>query len=276
MFEDTWEPAVTDKMTGDVIDSQDSGSAHKSADIPSDLYIPQHALEIITNSFEGPLDLLLYLIRKNRFNVLDIPVAKVAQQYAEYVEVMQKIQLELAGEYLAMAATLAQIKSRLLLPAKESEAKEEEEVDPRQELARRLQIYEKFRITAKLLDSHPRVGRDVFASHVRSVADRPPPRFRKVPIEELVKSFKQVVAATSELSVVEVHKEPLSVNEKTESIHEMLRSVKTIQFIDLFDSSEGKAGIVVAFLAILELIGSGKIYAYQPEAEAPIHLHLKE
>ena len=261
-------------MAGDVIDIRDSGSAHKSADIPSDLYIPQHALEIITNSFEGPLDLLLYLIRKNRFNVLDIPVAKVAQQYAEYIEVMQKIQLELAGEYLAMAANLAQIKSRLLLPPKKSEANEEEEADPRRELARRLQIYEKFRITANLLDSRPRVGRDVFVSHARSLADRPLPKFRKVPIEELIKSFRRI-AATSELSVVEVQKEPLSVKEKTESIHQMLQSVKTIQFIDLFDLSEGRAGIVVAFLAILELIGSGKIYAYQPEAEAPIHPALK-
>ncbi len=263
-------------MAGDQIDIQKSGSAFKGADIPGDLYIPQHALEIITNSFEGPLDLLLYLIQKNRFNVLDIPVAKVAQQYAEYIEVMQKIQLELAGEYLAMAATLAQIKSRLLLPRTETESKEEVEVDPRQELALRLQVYEKFRIIAKLLDNRPRVGREVFVSHIQSPKIRPQPKYRQMHIEELLKRFKQVVAATSELSVVQVHKEPLSVKEKTESILDMLRVVKTIQFIDLFDSSEGRAGIVVAFLAILELIGAGKIYAYQPEAEAPIHLHLKD
>lgn len=242
--------------------------------IPGDLFIPPDALEVITREFEGPLDLLLYLIRKNKFDVVNIPVAEIAEQYANYIDLMQKIQLELAGEYLAMAATLAQIKSRLLLPSKQTDTDDEEETDPRQELAQRLQQYEIFRDVAERLNSMPRVGRDVFVVHAKGVPRNVAPIFEQVGLTDLIEAFQGVLQLADQSVAIVMQRETLSVKEKVAAIVERLRSAKQLRFDEIFDKRQGRAGIIVAFLALLELINSKRIYAMQADADSPIHIRL--
>ncbi len=237
--------------------------------LPDDLYIPPDALEVFLDAFEGPLDLLLYLIRKNNLDILNIPIADITRQYIEYVEIMKEIRLELAADYLVMAATLAEIKSRMLLPRSE-EAKEEE--DPRAELVRRLQEYERIKHAAERLEQLPRMGRDIF-SHQLFVPDlivpKAPP---KVELAELLSAFVDILKRSELLATHRVSKEALSVRERMSLILEKVNAVKFIAFHECFDLTEGRLGVVVSFIAILELMKIGLIDIVQTEAFGPIHV----
>ncbi|WP_420797018.1 segregation and condensation protein A [Ectothiorhodospira mobilis] len=237
--------------------------------VPQDLYIPPDALEVILEAFEGPLDLLLYLIRRQNLDILDIPIAEITRQYIRYIELMRELQLELAAEYLVMAAMLAEIKSRMLLPRP---AETEEEEDPRAELVRRLQEYERIRQAALDLDRLPRLERDIF-----QVAVEPPPmdRVRPLPqveLDELLRAFSQVLGRAEMFSHHQVQREPLSVRERMTRVLEALEGGRQVPFGALFTPEEGRRGVVVTFLAILELIKARMVDWVQAEVYAPIYL----
>ncbi len=276
MFADMWVLQDTGDLDRETDKSEQVKAVSGEMELPGDLFIPQDALEIITQDFEGPLDLLLYLIRKNRFDVLNIPVAEIAEQYANYIDLMQKIQLELAGEYLAMAATLAQIKSRLLLPPKHSEADDDEDIDPRLELALRLQQYEKFRTVAERLDALPRVGREIFVVHARGVTRDQAPEFESIELSDLIEAFQGVLQLAQQNVSIVMQRETLSVKDKVDAIIERMRDVRQLRFEELFDKREGKPGMIVAFLALLELINARKVYAIQTDSDSPIHIRLND
>ena len=275
-FAGTLELEDTVNLAGNVIDIS-KGLEEKPAEysIPEEIYIPEDALEVITQAFEGPLDLLLYLIRKNKFDVLDIPVAEVAEQYAEYIDLMQKIHLELAGEYLAMAATLAHIKSRLLLPPQPGDADEEEEEDPRLELAKRLEVYGQIRQVARLLEIRPRVGREIFVAHALGPPIPEKRAFEPVELSVLIEAFKAVLRIAELSAPIQLKREPIFVKDRVKEITEKLKEIGPLRFDQLFDKSEGRTGLVVTFLALLELISSNKIYASQAASSSPIHIHLQ-
>lgn len=240
------------------------------ANIPEDLYIPPDALEVILEEFAGPLDLLLYLIRRDNIDILDIPMAEVTRQYMGYVEIMKAVKLELAADYLVMAAMLAEIKSRMLLPR--PAAIEEEELDPRAELVRRLLDYERYQAACGLLEARPRVGRDIFVPTIamegRST-DRPPPA---VTLEDLLAALRAVLQREQAFAHHRVMLEPLSVRERMTHILEAVRSDGFTEFSTLFRAGEGRRGVVVTFLAILELVRESLIMLVQNEPFAPIHL----
>ena len=241
-------------------------------ELPRDLYIPPDALEVFIEAFEGPLDLLLYLIRRQNLDILNIPIAEITRQYVEYVELMRELRLELAGEYLVMAATLAEIKSRLLLPRPAAAA--EEEADPRADLIRRLQEYERFRLAAEALDTLPREGRDYFVAGVDAGAIepwRPPPL---VSLADLATAFADVVARAAMFATHHVAREPLSVRERMAAVLARLGSTGAgnVEFTDLFTPSEGRAGVVVTLLAILELWRERVVDLVQTGPFAPIHV----
>jgi len=239
--------------------------------LPKDLYIPPQALEVILESFEGPLDLLLYLIRKENLDIVDIPIADVTRQYVEYIELMQEMQLELAGEYLVMSALLAEIKSRMLLPRPPS-AEEGEEEDPRAELVRRLQEYERYKQAAEDVDALPRLGRDVFQAEAQAPDQkivRLPP---EVDLKDLVAAFQQVMQRASMYAHHHVQMESLSVRERMSSILARLTSDGFTEFSELFTVAEGRMGVVVSFLAVLELMKESLIELTQSEPFAPIHV----
>ena len=240
-------------------------------ELPKDLYIPPDALEVfLAESFEGPLDLLLYLIKRQNLDILDIPIADITHQYVEYVDVMTDMQLELAGEYLVMAAMLAEIKSRMLLPQLVSE--EDDETDPRAELVRRLQEYERYKQAAEDIDNLPRVRRDVFPVDVDSPdlkVVRLPPR---VEMKDVLSAFKDVLQRASMYETHHIQMEPLSVRERMSHV---LSCVSVDQFTDfskLFTLEEGRGGVVVTLLAILELIKQSMLELVQTEAYGPIHV----
>jgi len=222
--------------------------------LPEDLYIPPDALEIFLDAFEGPLDLLLYLIRKQNLDILDIPVLQITRQYMDYIGLMQTLKLELAAEYLVMAAWLAEIKSRVLLP-RPPQVDEGEPLDPRLELVRRLQQYERFKAAAEALDALPRVGREIHLARARPEQvrlDKPLP----VPgLRELLLAFREVMQRAELFTHHTVRSEPLSVRDRMSRILDRLRSGPA-RFDELFDPAEGRAGVVVALLAILELVKS--------------------
>lgn len=234
---------------------------------PQDLFIPPDALEVILEMFEGPLDLLLYLIRKQKFDILDLPIAPITTQYMAYVELMKDIKLELAAEYLVMASILAEIKSRLLLP---KQAVEEEEGDPRAELVRKLQEYEVIKKAAENLDDIPRLGRDSFIAQVE-LADNFVPKIEntKVDMAELVAALQGVIKRTQAFEHHHIQKESLSTRERMAHILATLKNAKDknsyIDFSDLFTVEEGKHGVVVTFLAILELIKESLIDCLQTQ-----------
>lgn len=237
--------------------------------LPEDLYIPPDALEVFLETFQGPLDLLLYLIRKQNLDILDIPVAEVTRQYMGYVELMQTVKLELAAEYLVMAAVLAEIKSRMLLPRPSSE---EEEADPRAELIRRLQEYERYRTAAESLDRLPRVGREV---HLVVIENDQPPVKRiepNVSLFELLDAFKEVLVRAELYRHHHVQLEPLSVRERMTRILARINSETFVSFEEMFDLQEGRRGLVVTFMAILELLKESLVIVVQQEPYAPIHL----
>jgi segregation and condensation protein A len=241
--------------------------------MPQDLYIPPDALEVFLEAFEGPLDLLLYLIRKQNIDILDIPVAEITRQYMGYVELMKSVRLELAAEYLVMAAMLAEIKSRMLLPR--SAVVEDEEHDPRAELIRRLQEYERFKAAAEGIDTLKRVGRDLYVPKL----DAPQAKVRKllpeVSLEELLMSMADVLRRSDMFESHQVSREALSTRERMSQVLERLRGGGFVPFVELFGAEEGKLGVVVTFMAILELVKEQLIELVQNDAFAAIHVRVR-
>ena len=238
--------------------------------MPHDLYIPPDALEVILETFEGPLDLLLYLIRKQNLDILDIPIAEITRQYMEYVELMREVRLELAAEYLVMAAMLAEIKSRMLLP-RPSESEEDED-DPRAQLVRRLQEYERYRQAAGQIEDRPRVGREVYLTLVEcntQPVKRPEPN---VSMFELLDAFRGVLQRAEMNKHHRVLMEALSVRERMTQILAKINADTFVNFESLFDPTEGKMGVVVTFMALLELLKESLLVLVQNEPYAPIHV----
>ncbi len=238
--------------------------------LPKDLYIPPDAMEVFLEAFEGPLDLLLYLIKKQNLDILDIPIASVTKQYMEYVELMREVSLELAAEYLVMAALLAEIKSRMLLPRPENAEGIEE--DPRAELIRRLQEYERIKKAAADLDLLPRHGRDTFAASAtvqQLVFERPQPN---VSLQELLLALADVLKRVELNANHQIEREPLSVRERMTRILTALQEKEFVTFSSMFTVSEGRLGVVVTFLAMLELLKDHIIEFVQTGPFEPIHI----
>lgn len=238
--------------------------------LPEDLYIPPDALEVFLEAFEGPLDLLLYLIKRQNIDILNIPIAQITHQYTQYIELMQELQLELAGEYLLMAAMLAEIKSRMLLPRPVRE--EEDEDDPRAELVRRLQEYERFKRAAEDLDRLERMERDVNPARVDMCERKVVQMLPELTLRELLLSFREVMARAEMYAHHHVQMEPLSVRQRMSDVLSQLEGMEFREFSTLFDPGEGRRGVVVTFLAILELIREKLIDLVQSEPYSPIHL----
>lgn len=237
---------------------------------PDDLYIPPDALSVFLETFQGPLDLLLYLIRRNNMDILDIQVAKITAQYMKYVNMMEAAQFELAGEYLVMAATLAEIKSRMLLPRQENELEEEE--DPRANLVRQLQEYERFKQASEDLDALPRQGRDFFVIQV------PPPEIEKVEIfpevqlPEILQALSDVLHRTEMFNHHIVEQEVLSTRERMITVLNQLQGNRFVPFVSLFTLAEGRMGVVVTFLALMELIKESLVELVQNDSYGSIHV----
>lgn len=242
-------------------------------EMPLDLYIPPDALEVILEAFEGPLDLLLYLIRKQNIDILDIPVAEITRQYMGYVELMKSVRLELAAEYLVMAAMLAEIKSRMLLPR--SAAIEEEEGDPRAELIRRLQEYERFKAAAEGIDQLPRVGRETVIPRLEAPQAKVRKLLPQVSLEELLVSMAEVMRRNDLFESHQITRETLSTRERMSDVLERLKGGAFVPFVELFTPEEGKLGVVVTFMAILELVKESLVELVQNEPFAPIHVRLR-
>ncbi|MGI9310882.1 MAG: segregation and condensation protein A [bacterium] len=240
--------------------------------LPEDLYIPPDALEVFLETFQGPLDLLLYLIRKQNLDILDIPVAHITRQYMEYVELMRHFRLDLAAEYLVMAAMLAEIKSRMLLPRPGGDDEDDDE-DPRAALVRRLREYERFSRAARDLDELPRLERELYLvatpyipSPAESVA------LPTASLNDLVAAFRGVLDRAEQYKHWSVEREGLSMREKMTRILDLVRGRKFVRFEDLLDAKEGRQGLVVSFIAILELARDRMLTVVQNEPFAPIHL----
>ncbi|MEO6184801.1 MAG: ScpA family protein [Steroidobacteraceae bacterium] len=240
-------------------------------EMPRDLYIPPQAMEVFLDAFEGPLDLLLYLIRRQNLNILDIPIAEITRQYMQYIDVMSEMQLDLAGEYLVMAATLAEIKSRMLLPRAAPQGDGLEE-DPRAELVRRLQEYERFKQAALDLDAIPRLERDTWVASAEFNDRRVVRVLPDVTLRELLLAFKDVATRSEMFAHHHIHREPLSVRARMSDILATLRSSEFVDFVRLFQPGEGRMGVAVTFIAILELLREGLLEIVQNEPFAPIHL----
>ncbi|MGQ0587675.1 MAG: segregation and condensation protein A [Gammaproteobacteria bacterium] len=235
--------------------------------LPEDLYIPPDALQVFLEAFEGPLDLLLYLIRRQNLNILDIPLLKITQQYLQYIELMRDLRLELAAEYLVMAAMLAEIKSRLLLPRPALEAVE---TDPRMDLVRRLQEYERFKTAAENLDTLPRVGREISLAQARpekveSRIELPVPQVR-----ELLEAFREAMQRAELFTRHQVAREPLSVRERMTRILARVSAGTGAEFAEIVDPAEGRAGVVVCLLAVLELVKGAMVELTQEAPFAPL------
>jgi segregation and condensation protein A len=240
--------------------------------LPNDLYIPPDALEVFLEAFQGPLDLLLYLIRKQNFNILDIPMAQVTRQYLDYVEQIRVRNLELAAEYLLMAAMLIEIKSRMLLPVKKADTGEEP-ADPRAELVRRLLEYEQMKLAAQQLDTLPQIGRDYVRAHVY-IEQSMVVRWPEVNIVDLQDAWADVLKRAKLATHHKITREELSVREHMTSILRRLQTTKFVEFSDLFDPSRGVPVVVVNFIALLELAKETLIEITQAEAFAPIYVRL--
>lgn len=238
--------------------------------LPQDLYIPPYALQVFLEAFEGPLDLLLYLIRRQNIDILDIPVAEITRQYVQYIELMHELQLELAGEYLLMAAMLAEIKSRMLLPR--PEALEEEEEDPRAELVRRLQEYERYKKAAEDISDLPRLERDVFIASADAPERKIVTKMPDVTLKELLLAFHDVLKRAEMFSNLHMQREPLSVRQRMSEILSRIKASSFTGFADLFDPEEGRMGVAVTFIAILELLREAVIEVVQSDEYAPLHV----
>jgi len=240
------------------------------AEPPKDLYIPPEAMEVFLDAFEGPLDLLLYLIRKQNIDILDIPVAEITRQYLEYIELMRLMKLDLAAEYMVMAAMLAEIKSRMLLPRTQEE--DEDEEDPRALLVRRLQEYERYRQAALDIEDLPRVGRDVFLTTVDHNNVRPLRLAPEVRMADLLDAFRGVLQRAEQLQGLNVTRELLSIRERMSIVLERVNSRDYVAFESLFEPREGRMGAVVTFMAILELLKDQLLVVVQNGPFAPIHI----
>ena len=239
--------------------------------LPKDLYIPPQALEVFLEAFEGPLDLLLYMIRRQNLDILDIPIADITKQYMEYITLMEGLQLELAGEYLVMAATLAEIKSRMLLP-RATDPNAGEESDPRADLVRRLQEYERFKTAAESIDRIPRIERDTWIGSAElgeRKSSRPLPQ---IAMQEMMLAFRDVVQRAEMFAHHHVQRERLSVRVRMSDILATLERSSFVEFVHLFKPEEGRMGVTVTFVAILELVREGLIDIVQTEAYAPLHV----
>ena len=237
--------------------------------IPKDLYIPPDALEVILEAFEGPLDLLLYLIKRQNLDVLDIPIREITAQYVQYIEMMQIMRIEIAAEYLVMAAMLAEIKSRMLLPRP---TEEEDEEDPRAELVRRLQEYERFKQAAQDIDELPRMHRDTYppsAELPEIHQDRPQP---EIDLRELLMAFKDAVARAEMYTHHQIQREALSVRERMSKVLDRITAEDFTDYRTLFTIEEGRRGVVVTLLAILELVKEQLVDMVQSEPFSPIHI----
>lgn len=240
--------------------------------IPQDLYIPPDALLVFLEAFEGPLDLLLYLIKRQNIDILNIPIAAITRQYMEYIHLMEKLELELAAEYLVMASMLAEIKSRMLLPRP---MESEDEDDPRAELVRRLQEYEQFKKAAEDLDALDRLEREIHLTHIdipKFEIDIPLP---DVKLNDLMSAFRDVVNRAEQFASHHVDREPLSVRERMVIVLESINADNFTAFTDFFDPGEGRMGVVVSFIAILELLKESLIELVQSEPYAPIYVKAK-
>lgn len=243
--------------------------------LPQDLYIPPDALEVILDAFEGPLDLLLYLIRRQNLDILDIPIAEITRQYISYIDLLREMQFELAAEYLVMAAILAEIKSRLLLPRPKTD--DEEEADPRAELVRRLQEYERFKQAAEHMDELPREERDFLVLQAlvedRQIIRIPP----EIDLQEMLRALRDVLSRAELFTHHQVRSETLSVRERMSFVLNRLGTESYVEFQNLFTPEEGRLGVVVTFLALMELLRErlvdllqhkpfGQIYIKRPGA----------
>ncbi|MFU8876614.1 MAG: segregation and condensation protein A [Wenzhouxiangellaceae bacterium] len=238
--------------------------------LPDDLYIPPDALEVFLEAFSGPLDLLLYLIRRQNIDILDIPIAQITRQYIDYIEMMHGMRIELAAEYLVMAAILAEIKSRMLLPRPEPE--QDEDGDPRAELIRRLQEYERYKQAAEDLDQLPRLERDIMLADA-DIGDHQPIRVPPdIDLRELLLALKEVMARAELFARHHIQGEPLSVRERMSRIMQSLSSTEFVRFEQMFDLSEGRLGAVVTFLALLELLREHLVDLVQQELFGAIYL----
>jgi segregation and condensation protein A len=239
-------------------------------ELPRDLYIPPDALQVFLEAFEGPLDLLLYLIRKQNLNILDIPIAEITRQYMQYIELMSDLQLELAGEYLLMAAMLAEIKSRMLLPRPALDGQEED--DPRAELVRRLQEYERFKKAAEDIDRLTRMERDTLPASADLVERKVVKILPQVSLQEMLVAFKDVLSRAEMFAHHHINRERLSVRQRMSDILSALREAAFQNFAQLFRPEEGRMGVTVTFIAILELMREGLIEIVQSEAYGQIHV----
>lgn len=245
----------------------------KVTELPRDLYIPPDALRVFLEAFEGPLDLLLYMIRRQNLDILNIPIAEITRQYMEYIDLMKEMKLELAGEYLVMAAMLAEIKSRMLLPRPPGDSEEEE--DPRAELIRRLQEYERYKQAGEDIDALHRVGRDIFVGNAEVVERRVVQSLPDVQLKELLIAFKEVLQRADMFSHHHIQREALSVRERMSNVLATLTTDRFTAFVSLFKPEEGRLGVVVTLLAILELIKGSLIELIQTEAYGPIHVKVR-
>ena len=239
-------------------------------ELPRDLYIPPYALEVFLEAFEGPLDLLLYLIRRQNLDILDIPIAEITRQYMQYIELMSDLQLELAGEYLLMAAMLAEIKSRMLLPRPALDGEEED--DPRAELVRRLQEYERFKKAAEDIDRLTRMERDTLPASADLVERKVVKILPQVSLQEMLVAFKDVLSRAEMFAHHHINRERLSVRQRMSDILSALREAAFQNFAQLFRPEEGRMGVTVTFIAILELMREGLIEIVQSEAYGQIHV----
>ena len=242
-------------------------------EIPEDLFIPPDALRIILEEFEGPLDLLLYLIKKQNIDIVDIPIFPITVQYVEYIEMMESIQYELVSDYLVMASTLAEIKSRMLIP---HDDEDEDEEDPRANLVKRLLEYQKYKDLSTEVDSISRVDRDTFLASGIIVHFKKKDIQPTIEISQLEEVFKDVLRRADILASHDIYSEPLSVRERMSNILEELGKNETISFIEFFDINEGRMGVIVTFLAILELVKDNLIDILQNESHSVIYLQLKK
>lgn len=240
--------------------------------VPKDLFIPPDALQVVLETFEGPLDLLLYLIRKQNLDIANIPIAAITEQYMGYVELMRRSNLDLAAEYLVMAAMLAEIKSRILLP--KPKLIEEDEEDPRLALVRQLQQYERFREAANDLEDRPRVDRDVFIASARKEDMNPPKMLPKVSLQQLTRAFQDVLERAHVNQLHQVTRETMSMRERMTNILKRLNDSDRdfLRIEDLFTQQEGRTGLVVTFIALLELLRDDMLVLVQNDAFSPIHI----
>jgi segregation and condensation protein A len=269
------ESILTDAVAGELPPQQEEMpfaivDGEPVTEMPRDLYIPPQALEVFLEAFEGPLDLLLYLIRRQNLDILDIPIADITRQYMEYIQLMQELDLELAGEYLLMAAMLAEIKSRMLLPRLSGGGDEEE--DPRAELVRRLQEYERYKQAAEDIDVLPRLDRDVHPAFAELTHRQVVRMMPEVALQEMLVAFKDVVQRAEMFAHLHVQRETLSVRQRMSDVLALLEGVGLVEFIRLFRPEEGRLGVTVTFAAILELLREQLVEIAQAEPYQPLYV----